>query len=253
MLTHFLKEPIMLRLIRYVLLGLDFIVGSILGLLIGLIRPFNPTNSRWCAWFYAVLGLRMIGIKVECIGFENYPTDEGFIVVGNHQSNWDLLVVGSTIPDRTVSLGKKSLKWVPLFGQLFWLAGNILIDRNNPAKALEAMEITKIALTEKKTHIWFFAEGTRNHGKNMLPFKKGAFVTAINAGVPIIRVCASSYLDGFSLDNLDNGTARVKVLPRIETKDLTMDDIGSLMKECHDSMSEEIRGLDALAKLDKKS
>ncbi len=193
MLTPFFEEPIMIRCIRYVLLGLDFVIGSILGLLLGLIRPFNPTNSRWCAWFYSVLGLHMIGIKVENIVFENYPTDEGFIVVANHQSNWDLLVVGSTIPDRTVSLGKKSLKWVPLFGQLFWLAGNILIDRDNAKKAMEAMEITKVALTQKKTHIWFFAEGTRNHGKNMLPFKKGAFVTAMAGLFSVLWVAENGF------------------------------------------------------------
>ena len=105
------------------------------------------------------------------------------------------------------------------------------------------MDITKKALIESKTNIWFFAEGTRNHGKNMLPFKKGAFVTAINAGVPIIRVCTSAYLDGFSMDKRDNGTAKIRVLPQIETKDLTMDDIDELMSHCRESMMSVITEL----------
>ena len=54
----------------------------------------------------------------------------------------------------------------------------------------------------------------------MLPFKKGAFVTAINAGVPIIPVCTSPYLKDFSLGKFNNGTAVIEVLPAIETKDL---------------------------------
>jgi len=78
----------------------------------------------------------------------------------------------------------------------------------------------------------------------MLPFKKGAFVTAINAGVPIVRVCTSSYLDGFSMDKINNGTAKVKILPAIETKDLSMDDIDVLMQQCHESMMEVIQELD---------
>ena len=235
----------MIRILRYILLVAIFTIGSLLGILIGLIRPFNPTNSRWCAQIYAFFGLPTIGIKVEATGLENYPTDRAFIVVANHQSNWDLFVVGSTVPKRTVSLGKKNLKWVPLFGQLYWLAGNILVDRGNKIKAMEAMDITKAALTQKSTNIWFFAEGTRNKGKNMLPFKKGAFVTAVNAGVPIVRVCTSSYLDGFSMDKLNNGTAKVSILPVIETKDLTMDDLDTLIQQCHGSMLEVINQLDA--------
>jgi 1-acyl-sn-glycerol-3-phosphate acyltransferase len=243
MLSPFSGGPFMIRAVRYVFLALNFIVGSILGVLLGLIRPFNPTNSRWCARIYGSLGLPVIGINVEAEGLENYPTDKPFIVIANHQSNWDLFVVGSVVPNRTVSIGKKNLKWVPLFGQLYWLAGNILIDRGNAKKAMEAMETTKKALIESKTNIWFFAEGTRNHGKNMLPFKKGAFVTAVNAGVPIIRVCTSAYLDGFSMDKLNNGTAKIRVLPEIATKDLSMDDIDGLMTQCHDSMMEVIEEL----------
>jgi 1-acyl-sn-glycerol-3-phosphate acyltransferase len=109
---------------------------------------------------------------------------------------------------------------------------------------MEAMATTKKALTTKDTSIWFFAEGTRNHGKNMLPFKKGAFVTAVNAGVPIIPVCTSSYLDGFSLDRLNNGTARMKVLPPIATKDLTLDDVDQLMLDTHLAMMDGIQALD---------
>jgi 1-acyl-sn-glycerol-3-phosphate acyltransferase len=120
-----------------------------------------------------------------------------------------------------------------------------LIDRGNRKKAMEAMETTKQALTQKETSIWFFAEGTRNKGKNMLPFKKGAFVTAVNAGVPIIPVCTSSYLDGFGLDQLKNPTARIKVLEPIETKDLALEDIDQLMQDLHAKMMETIKELDA--------
>lgn len=235
----------MLRLIRYFLLALHFIFSSTLGLLIGLIRPFHPTNSMWCAHIYAFFGLPIIGIKTRAEGLENFRTDEPCIVICNHQSNWDLFVVGSIVPPRTVSLGKKSLKFIPFFGQLYWLAGNVLIDRGNRQKALEAMRITKNALLKKNTNIWIFAEGTRNRGNNMLPFKKGAFVTAINAGVPIVPVACSSYLNNFSLNNWRNGIAHLKVMEKVETKGLTVDDIEPLMNRCHSMMLKTIQELDA--------
>ena len=237
----------MIRLIRYILLAIHFVIGSTLGLLVGILRPFHPTNSRWCAKIFAFAGLPIIGTKVESEGHENYPKDRPYIVIANHQSNWDLFVVGSVVPVRTVSLGKKSLKWIPFFGQLYWLAGNVLIDRGNAKKAMEAMEITKTALQKKRTNIWIFPEGTRNHGKNMLPFKKGAFVTAINAQVPIVQVCTSSYLDGFNLDNLKNPTAHIRILEPIETKGLTTDNLDELMSQCHERMGNVIAELDQLA------
>ncbi len=237
----------MIRLIRYALLSLHFVVSSGLGLLIGILRPFHPTNSRWCSHIYGGIGLPIIGLKTQVEGLEHFKTNQPCIVVANHQSNWDLFVLGSIVPERTVSLGKKSLKWVPLFGQLYWLAGNVLIDRGNPRKAMEAMDITKQALTTKNTSIWIFAEGTRNGGKNMLPFKKGAFVTAINAGVPIVPVCCSSYLEGFSLNNWDNGTAHMRVLPAVSTQGLTQDDVTSLMTQIHSTMMDNINELDGKA------
>lgn len=185
-----------------------------------------------------------MGMKVIHENEETMANHEACVVVANHQSNWDLFIVGSIVPKRMVSLGKKSLKWVPFFGQVYWLGGNILVDRGNRKKAMEAMETTKKALTTKDTSIWFFAEGTRNHGKNMLPFKKGAFVTAVNAGVPIIPVCTSSYLDGFSLNRINNGTAYVRVLDPIETKDLTLDDVDQLMLDTHLAMMGGIQALD---------
>jgi len=237
----------MLRYLRYTLLAIHFIFSSTLGLLIGLVRPFNPTNSRWCSHIYAFFGLPIIGIKTRVEGLEHFKQDSPYIIVCNHQSNWDLFVAGSVVPVRTVSLGKKSLKFIPFFGQLYWLAGNVLIDRGNRKKALEAMTITKKALLEKNTNIWIFAEGTRNRGKNMLPFKKGAFVTAINAGVPIVPVVCSSYLTNFDLNKWDNGTARIRVLPAISTAGMGQADVETLLAKCHKLMLENIHELDGNA------
>lgn len=243
----------MLLIFRYLLLALHFVFSSTLGLAIVIFRPFHRSNSRILAQIYSQIGRRIIGLKIVHYNEDIMTNHEPCVVVANHQSNWDLFVVGSIVPKRMVSLGKKSLKWLPFFGQVYWLGGNILVDRGNRKKAMEAMETTKNALVNKDTSIWFFAEGTRNHGKNMLPFKKGAFVTAINAGVPIIPVCASSYLDGFSLDKLDNGTAHIKVLDPIETKGLTLDDVDQLMLDTHLIMMEGIQEMDEKARQSKKN
>ena len=178
----------MLFVFRMLLMGLHFILAGVLGVILGLCRPFNPDNSRLCARLYALpaMCILRLRVKTDVSGLMNKP--DSCVIIANHQSNYDLFVFGNVVPRRTVCIGKKSLKWVPLFGQLFWLAGNVLIDRGNAQKARQSMVTTTNTLQNEKTSIWVFPEGTRNLGEELLPFKKGAFQMAIAAGVPIVPV-----------------------------------------------------------------
>ena len=172
----------------------------------------------------------------------NSPTS--FLIAANHQSNYDLFVTGAVMPRRTVTIGKRSLLWVPLFGQLYWLAGNVLINRDNAEKAKQAMLLTTHILQNQNTSIWFFVEGTRNLGKGLRPFKTGAFHMAINAGVPIIPVCCSTYKKHLQFNRWHSGTVKIRSLPAIPTAGLTLDDLPSLIKQCRDQMLECIAELD---------
>jgi 1-acyl-sn-glycerol-3-phosphate acyltransferase len=167
------------------------------------------------------------------------------VIIANHQSNYDLFVFGTVVPHRTVCIAKKSLKWVPLFGQLFWLAGNVLIDRGNAHKARRAMLTTTDTLQHKDTSIWVFPEGTRNLGKGLLPFKKGAFHMAIAAGVPIVQVCVSNYVTHMQLNRWNSGDVLIRSLPPIPTCGMTSDDIPTLMQACQAQMDACIEGMDA--------
>ena len=171
----------MLFLLRMLLMGLHFMLAGVLGVLVGLCRPFNPDNSRLCARLYALpaMWILRLNVKADVDSLRNKPGT--CVIIANHQSNYDLFVFGNVVPHRTVCIAKKSLKWVPLFGQLFWLAGNVLIDRGNAHKARRAMLTTTHTLQHEDTSIWVFPEGTRNLGKGLLPFKKGAFHMAIAA------------------------------------------------------------------------
>ncbi|MEM9601983.1 MAG: 1-acylglycerol-3-phosphate O-acyltransferase [Pseudomonadota bacterium] len=223
-------------LYRIPLLGVHFLGATVLGLLLCLLRPFRASNSRLCAQLYAWPALWLIGLRVRHVGTGHFPSDRPCVVVANHQSNWDLVVVGSVVPPNTVSIGKKSLRWVPLFGQLYWLAGNVLIDRADRQRARQTLGRAADALTRDRTSIWVFPEGTRNRGRNMLPFKHGAFALAVDTGVPIVPVCCSAYLTHLSLRRWRNGCARIEVLPPIETADKSANDVPSLMAECRRRM-----------------
>jgi 1-acyl-sn-glycerol-3-phosphate acyltransferase len=234
----------MLFSLRMLLLCMHFVVASLAGLSVSLLRPFNPDNSRLAARIYALPALRIIGMKVDFRADALLQHQRSAVIVANHLSNYDLFVFGIAVPPRTVTLGKKSLRWLPLFGQLYWLAGNVLIDRGNAIQAKQAMLTTTDTLQHKDMSIWVFAEGTRGHGKGLAPFKKGAFQMAINAGVPIIPLCANNYVRGMSLNKLQCGHAILKSLPPIPTKGLTLDDMPALMATCHAQMKACIDELD---------
>lgn len=227
----------MLFLIRMPLLGLHFVLVGILGVLIGLCRPFNPDNSRVFARLYGWPATWLMRLQVQAEVGPLFDQPPGCVIVANHQSNHDLFVLGHVVPPRTVCIGKKSLKWIPLFGQLFWLGGNVLIDRKNSYQARKALQETTRVLQDD-TSIWVFPEGTRNPGEHLLPFKKGAFHMAIEAGVPIVPVCVSRYATRMNLNSWRQRTVVVRSLPPIATAGMTQKDIPALIEQCRVQMQQ---------------
>jgi 1-acyl-sn-glycerol-3-phosphate acyltransferase len=77
----------------------------------------------------------------------------------------------------------------PVFGQLYWLTGNLLIDRNNRAKAHGTIAEVVNAFKKRKISFWMFPEGTRSRGRGLLPFKTGAFTRLLPLACRLFR-CA---------------------------------------------------------------
>ncbi|MFK0343632.1 lysophospholipid acyltransferase family protein [Pseudomonas asiatica] len=227
----------MLYSLRMFLLALHFLVVGTLGLVIGLCRPFNPDNSRLFARLYSLPATWLMRIRVKAEVGPLWDQPPGCVIVANHQSNFDLFVLGQVVPQRTVAIGKKSLGWLPLFGQLFWLGGNVLVDRKNAYQARKAMQKTTRVLQDD-TSIWIFPEGTRNPGEHLLAFKKGAFHMAIEAGVPIVPVCVSRYAGRLSLNSWRQRTVIVRSLPPIATAGMTLQDLPALIEQCREQMQQ---------------
>lgn len=236
----------MIKATRYALMLSYLVVGSIAGLLVCILRPFHANNTKVAAHIFGA-ARPLLGFKSVVTGRENLPKGTSCIYVANHQHNLDLFVLGGMVQPGTVTIGKTALKYIPFFGQLFWLSGNLFIDRGNNQKAMQTMEKAKQLIREKNLSVWVFAEGTRNKGNNLLPFKKGAFLTAMELGLPIVPICASSYPKIMQLNQLQAGTVHIQVLPAISVAGLTKDDLPMLMQTCHQQMQATINHLDTLS------
>ncbi|TKB56804.1 1-acylglycerol-3-phosphate O-acyltransferase [Ferrimonas aestuarii] len=232
----------MLLLLRSILLALLLIVVTILGLLLCIVRPFHRNNVHFTAKVFSSVA-PLLGLKVVHRGrYQSESTPA--VYVSNHQNNFDLFTHTGSVPRGTVSMGKKSLKWIPFFGQLYWLTGNILIDRANRSRAVKTLHQAADKIRQSKLSVWIFPEGTRSRGRGLLPFKTGAFHTAIQAGVPIIPVVASDQ-QSINMNRRNNGMVIVETMEPICTKSYSKDQVRELAEEVYRRMQQRLQELNA--------
>ena len=101
---------------------------------------------------------------------------------------------------------------MPLLGQFLTASGAVFVDRGNNAKAVRSLAAAGEAMRERGTSLWLFPEGTRSMRQyhDMLPFKKGAFHLAVQAGVPIVPVVCENYWRIYRKDVFDEGLLKIK-------------------------------------------
>lgn len=233
----------MLIILRAIVVIFSAICISLLGMLYSLIRFRNPNNVHVVSGWLGSLN-HFFGLTVECrFDAEKVKALGSCIYIANHQNNYDLVTMGKMVMPRTVTVGKKSLLYVPFFGLLYWLTGNILLDRENKAKAHQTMVELGVNIKENNTSIWMFPEGTRSRGRGLLPFKMGAFHLAIAAGVPIVPICCSNVHNKINLNRLHNGLVISEMLDPIETANLDRTELRRVAKECRKLMENKIAEL----------
>ena len=233
----------MLAVVRLLLLALFFIGSTAVLLFVMLLRPFRVSNVKMVARVYGYFS-RFLGLKVELRGTENI-SDKPVVYIGNHQNTWDIFTVACAVPPNTVSIGKKSLKWAPFFGQVYWLSGNILIDRTNRTKAHGTIGQAAKNIREKQISVWLFPEGTRSRGKGLLKFKTGAFYTAYMAGVPMVPVVMSTTHEQVKLNRWNNGKVIIEYMPPVTVERDDKKYIREIADEVRTSMLNKLDELDS--------
>lgn len=236
----------MIRILRIIFICIYVAVMMTIGMLICLVRPFHTNNVHTLCKLLAWKGFNILGIEYDRRGYGAHSLLGPAVFCSNHQNNIDMFPGGSCLQEKTVVLGKDAIIWIPFFGQFFWLSGNIMINRSNPYKARKSMEMVTQKIREKGISVWVMPEGTRSRGRGLLPFKKGAFVTAIEAGVPIAPIVFSSYANKLDLNKFRSGKIIAQCLPAISTEGMTREDAPRLMEQTYEAMK------NCLAELDKE-
>ncbi len=130
---------------------------------------------------------RLLRLKVHASGLKNIPA-KPFIMIGNHQSNYDIIAVKPFIKNQPlIFVAKKSLfKW-PVLGRLVALLGNIPINRLTDRSAIEAI-VNGIKQYKSGVPVVIYPEGKRSFSNEMIDFKPGAFKLAMKPKAPILVV-----------------------------------------------------------------
>ncbi|CAH1530354.1 MULTISPECIES: 1-acylglycerol-3-phosphate O-acyltransferase [Vibrio] len=232
----------MIALLRVFAVAIFAIVMFIGGCGYCLLSPRNPKHVFTFGRLFGKMS-RVFGIKLELRIPEDAYSRGQHVYIANHQNNWDLFTVSSAVTPKVVTVGKKSLAWMPLFGQLYWLTGNILIDRGNRSKAKGTIDQVVDSIKQSDVSVWMFPEGTRSRGRGLLPFKTGAFHAAIGAEVPIIPIVCSS-TDHIKLNRWNNGHVIIEMLPPISSEGYGKEGVRELANTCRDQMKAKLEALD---------
>lgn len=205
----------MLAIIRIVLIMLCAVVICVVGSLWCLLTLRSPRNTAIMGHLFGKLS-RLCGLRVILRHAHHSQVAGNAIYVANHQNNYDLIVASGMAQPYTVTVGKRSLLWLPLFGLLYWLSGNLLIKRGHGASALHTIKLIVSQLQTRRISFWLFPEGTRSRGRGILPFKTGAFRAAMSANVPVVPVVVSNLHNKVKLNRWHNGIVIIEMLPPLD-------------------------------------
>ncbi len=224
-----------------------FLAGALLGLLgppiliiawlvnkHDLVYPWALFGAgRWLAWS---------GVRVRVKGLELLDPKQTYVFVSNHRSYLDTATLFIFTGRRIGLLAKKELLKVPVLGVGMGFVNVMAIDRSNRESAIRT---TEAAAERIRSGISFavFVEGTRAKPGELLPFKKGAFYMARQAGVPVVPVAIkhSDELMGKGTGEAKSGTLEMIIMPPVPTKDLATDeDINKLIANVRGSIAEAL-------------
>ncbi|MDD2897255.1 MAG: lysophospholipid acyltransferase family protein [Desulfuromonadaceae bacterium] len=140
----------------------------------------------WHARLWARLSLALNFVSVTVHGSKHLP-DGPVIFMSNHQSNFDILSLLASMPCQFYWIAKKELFEIPVFGPSMRRGGYIPLDRGDGRKALQSLDEAAATIHQGKSVV-LFPEGTRSPDGNLLPFKRGGFILARKADVPVVPV-----------------------------------------------------------------
>jgi 1-acyl-sn-glycerol-3-phosphate acyltransferase len=159
-------------------------------LLILLLGPFDRQGKyvQHVTSLWTKMILTVGGVVLNVKGLGQIDLKRQYVFMVNHQSNIDIpVLIQSLSGSRLRWIAKRELLWVPFFGWAMWAAKHITVDRSDQFHALRSFKKAKERMKDGVSLV-VFPEGTRSSEGDLLPFKRGGFLLALETGTPIVPV-----------------------------------------------------------------
>ena len=218
-------------------------VVGILGAYAGLPRGYY----QWAGRLFSRAMLWAGGTPVRIIGQENIDRQRPQVIASNHQSMYDVWALAAVIPVRYHFVAKKEIRKIPIFGYASEAAGHVFIDRGHRLSAVESLKVAARRILEENSTAVVFPEGTRSLTGDLQNFKKGPFIMAIEAGVPIVPAVVDGTFEilpkrGF---RLSPQPITVKFGTPVDTRKFSHDDRDALIVRVRSQMADMLAELRA--------
>jgi 1-acyl-sn-glycerol-3-phosphate acyltransferase len=223
-----------MRLLLSVPLLLVVTLGlGIPAILAGLVDRRGDLSWRLARWWGRFV-LWAWGVRVVVAGEE--PPRGPVIYAANHGSVLDIPVLFAHLPGSFRIVHKRSLYLIPLIGLYLYCSGHVGIDRSKAFRARKSLERAAQRIAGG-TSVAMFPEGTRSADGSVGPFKKGSFVLAIQAGVPVVPVSLAGVkrVAPRGLLRLRPGELAMTLHPPVSTTGRGLEEAGVL--------AEQVRGI----------
>jgi putative phosphoserine phosphatase/1-acylglycerol-3-phosphate O-acyltransferase len=203
-----------------------FNVGMVLGAAASLLTGDARVGRNIGVPLACDLALALAGVKLEIVGEENLWAARPAVFVANHQSSLDAPLMGALLRRDFTGVAKKEAQYDPRMAIAGLFVDPAYIDRSNPESAKRDLAALADRIRDG-TSVMIMPEGTRSPTPNVLPFKKGAFHLAMQAGVPIVPIVVrnAAELMWRSSKLLHSGTIQIAVLEPIPTDGWTVESI----------------------------
>lgn len=184
---------------------------------------------------------RMGNVEFTIEGAQLDPS-RNYVIVSNHQSNFDIMANFLAVPVPIRFMAKKELYRFPILGSALKSTGMVKVDRGRrDANILAQLNAQANANLKAATSLMVYPEGTRSKTGELAPFKRGAFAIAINEQMPLVVVTvAGSYKAWPPRSVVRGGPIVARVHEPIETVGMAANDIPTLTARAREMITADL-------------
>ena len=196
-------------------------------------RSGNFAHRCATAWARAILATT--GVRVRVQGLAHLEPQRSYVFAANHQSIYDIPIVFASIPFQLRIVAKESLGRIPFLGWHLRRAGHLLVDRKNPGPDI----VQKMRrLVNESSSLIVFPEGTRSTDGTVARFKKGPFLVAADAALPVVPVSIANSRHVMKKGRLMvcPGEVTLTIHPPVPTGNVRRDEVISFAERIRDTV-----------------